>query len=59
VPQNPSKSVSRRKNCLLSNDLLKRIDDTMFDNPFADQYRFDYSEFSDNRDDETLASETT
>jgi len=31
----------------------------MFDNLFADQHRFDYSEFSDNKDDETLASETT
>jgi hypothetical protein len=31
----------------------------MFYNPFADQHRFDYSEFSDNRDDETLESETT
>jgi hypothetical protein len=31
----------------------------MFDNPFADQHRFDYFEFSDNRDDETRASETT
>jgi hypothetical protein len=59
VPHNASKLVSRRKNCLLSSDLLKRIDDTMFYNPFADQHRFDYSEFSDNRDDETLESETT
>jgi hypothetical protein len=26
----------------------------MFDNPFADQHRFDYSETSDNDDDDTL-----
>jgi len=58
VPHNPSKSISRRKNRLLSSDLLKKIDDTI-DNPFTDQHKFDYSEFSDNRDDETLASETT
>ena len=31
----------------------------MFDNSFADQHRFDYSKFSDNKDNEMLASETT
>lgn len=38
----PSNSVSRGKNSLLSNDLTQRIDDTMFDNSFVDQYRFGY-----------------
>ena len=28
----------------------------MFDNPFADQYRFDYFESSDNKDDDMLNS---
>jgi hypothetical protein len=49
-----SNSVSRGKNSLLLVDLLQRIDDTMFDNPFDDQHRFDYFEPSDNEDDETL-----
>ena len=40
----PSNSVSRGKNNLLSIDLLQKINDTMFDNPFADQHRFDYFE---------------
>jgi hypothetical protein len=31
----PSNSVSRGKNSLLSDDLLERIDDIMFDNPFG------------------------
>jgi len=43
----PSNSVSRGRNNLLSIDLLQRIDDTMFDNPFADQHRFDYFEPSE------------
>jgi hypothetical protein len=30
-----SNAVSRGKNNLLSDDLLQRIDDTMFDNPFV------------------------
>jgi hypothetical protein len=30
-----SNAVSRGKNSLLSDDLLQRIDDTMFDNPFV------------------------
>jgi len=32
------------------------IDDIMFDNPFADQHRFDYFEPSDNEDDDMLNS---
>ena len=40
----PSNSVSRGKNNLLSIDLLQKINDTMFDNLFADQHRFDYFE---------------
>jgi len=43
----PSNSVSRGKNNLLSIVLLQRIDDTMFDYPFADQHKFDYFEPSD------------
>jgi hypothetical protein len=50
----PSKLVSRGKNNLLSDDLLQKIYDTMFDNPFPDQHRFDYSEPGDNKDDDTL-----
>ena len=49
----PSKSVNKCKNNLLWDDLLQRIDDTMFDNPFADQHRFNYSELDDNKDDDT------
>ena len=30
------------------------IDDTIFGNLFVDQHRFDYSEPSDNEDDDTL-----
>jgi hypothetical protein len=30
------------------------INDTIFDNLFVDQHRFDYSEPSDNEDDDTL-----
>jgi hypothetical protein len=41
---NPSNSISTGKNIVLSDDLLQIIDDTMFDNPFVDQYRFNYSE---------------
>ena len=40
---NPSNSISTGKNSVLSDDLLQIIDDTMFDNPFVDQYRFNYS----------------
>ena len=40
----PSNSINRGKNNLLSIDLLQKINDTMFDNPFADQHRFDYFE---------------
>ena len=32
-------------------DLLQRIDDTIFDNFFVDQHRFDYHKPSDNEDD--------
>jgi hypothetical protein len=35
-------------------DLLQRINDIMFDNSFADQHRFNYSEPIDNGDDDTL-----
>jgi len=34
-----SKSVNKRKNSLLSDDLLQGINDTMFDNPFTNQQR--------------------
>jgi hypothetical protein len=47
----PSNSVGRDKNSLSSNDLLQRINNTMFDNHFADQYKFKYSEPSNNEDD--------
>jgi len=50
----PLKSVSKDKNNLLSDDLLQMIDDTIFGNLFVDQHRFDYSEPSDNEDDDTL-----
>ena len=33
-----SKSIRRGKNNLLLDDLLQMIDDTMFDNLFADQH---------------------
>ena len=35
----------------MSDDLLQIIDDIIFDNPFAHQHRFNYSEPSDNEDD--------
>jgi len=35
-------------------DLLQSIDNTMFHNPFVDQYRFHYSNPSVNENDETL-----
>jgi len=54
ISTNPSKLVSRGKNNLLSDDLLRRTNETMFDNSFINQHRFDYSESSDNEDDETL-----
>jgi hypothetical protein len=38
----------------LSNNLLQRIDHTIFENPFVDQHGFDYFEFSDNEEDEML-----
>ena len=40
-------------------DLLMRIDDTMFDNLLVNQYRFDYFEFSDNENDEILDPNVT
>jgi len=40
----------------LLGDLLQRIDDNIFDNPFTYQHRFDYFEASDNKDDEMLDS---
>jgi len=49
-----SKSVSKGKITLLSNYLLQRIYDTMFHNLFTDQYKFDYSESSDNENDDML-----
>jgi len=55
----PSKSVSRWKNNLVLDDLLMRIDDTMFDNLLVNQYRFDYFEFSDNENDEILDPNVT
>jgi len=55
----PSKSVSRGKNNLVLDDLLMRIDDTMFDNLFVNQYRFDYFEFNDNENDEILDPNVT
>jgi hypothetical protein len=51
-----SNLVSKGKNNLLSNDLLQMINDTMFDNIFVDQYRFNYSKASDNEDDDILDS---
>lgn len=39
-----SNSVGRGKNNFLLDDLLQMINDTMFDNIFANQHRFDYSE---------------
>jgi len=50
----PSNSVNGGKNSLLSDDLLQRIYDIMFDNLFTDQYRFYYYEPSDNEYDNTL-----
>jgi len=50
----PLKSVSRGNNSLWSDDLLQLINDTMFDNPFADQYKFNYSKSSENENDEML-----
>lgn len=38
----------------MSNNLLQRIDHTIFENPFVDQHGFDYFEFSDNEKDEML-----
>jgi hypothetical protein len=35
-------------------DLLQKVNDTLFDNPFADQHRFDYSKPNNNEDDKTL-----
>jgi len=55
----PSKSVSRGKNNLVLDDLLIRIDDTMFDNLFVNQYKFDYFKFSDNENDEILDPNVT
>jgi hypothetical protein len=46
----PSYSISRGKNNLLSIDLLQRINDTMFNKPFVNQYRFDYFEPNNNED---------
>jgi len=40
----------------LLGDLLQRIDDTIFDNPFTYQHRLNYFEASDNKDDEMLDS---
>jgi hypothetical protein len=51
-----SNPVSKGKNNLLSNDLLQMINDTMFDNIFVDQYRFNYSKPGDNEDDDMLDS---
>jgi len=48
------KSFSRGKNNLLLNDLLQKINNTMFDNLFVDQHRFNYSKSSDNENDDTL-----
>uniref|UniRef100_A0A2K1XCT1 Uncharacterized protein n=1 Tax=Populus trichocarpa TaxID=3694 RepID=A0A2K1XCT1_POPTR len=56
ISARPSNSVSRGKRSLLSDDLLQMIGNTMFDNPFAKQHRFDYSELSDNKDDDALES---
>jgi len=44
----------KRKTVLLLDDLLQRIDDTIFDNPLANQHRFHYFDSSDNEDDEML-----
>jgi len=49
-----SKLVSKGKNSLLSDNLLQTIDDTIFDNSFANQHQFDYSKSSNNKYDETL-----
>ena len=51
----PSSSISRGKSSLLS-DLLYMINDTMFDNLFVDEYRFDYFKPSDNKNDDMLNS---
>jgi hypothetical protein len=49
-----SRLVSKGKNNLSLDDLLQMSDDTMLDNSFVDQHRFDYYESNDNKDDETL-----
>ena len=50
----PLKLVSRGKNNLLLEDSLWNIDDTMFDNSFANQHIFHYYELSDNENEEML-----
>jgi len=42
------------KNSLLLDNLMLRIDDTMLDNLFVNQHRFNYFKPSDNENDETL-----
>jgi hypothetical protein len=42
------------KNSLLLDNLMLRIDDTMLDNLFVNQHRFNYFKPNDNENDETL-----
>ena len=44
----------KRKTVLLLDDLLQRIDNTIFHNPLANQHRFHYFDSSDNEVDEML-----
>jgi len=44
----------KRKIVLLLDDLLQRIDDTIFGNLLVNQHRFHYFDSSDNEDDEML-----
>ena len=55
----PLKLVSRGKNNLLLEDSLWNINDTMFDNSFANQHIFHYYELSDNENEETLDPKIT
>ena len=52
ISASPTNSVDRGKNSLLLYDLLQIIDYNMFNNYFANQYRFDYYEPSDNEEDD-------
>jgi len=51
TPGGLSNSVGKCKNNILSSDLLQTINNTIFDNHFANQYRFDYYAPIDNKND--------